>query len=280
MYLDYYGLREHPFNVTSDPGFLYLSSTHKEALNHLVYGINQRKGFIEITGEIGAGKTTLCRTILKQLSEGTKTSLIFNPNLPEAQLLEAIILDFGLVPVRRNKISYFRQLNDFLLQELSCNNNVVLIIDEAQNLSKSTLETVRMLSNLETEKEKLLQIVLVGQPELRNKLDSPDLLQLKQRLSIRFHISALKTEEIKEYINHRLFLASGAINVTFDASAIELITAHSGGIPRLINRLCDKSLLLGFVLNKKIIDQAIIQKSIDELHGNISFAAPQYEYNN
>ncbi len=272
MYCKHYGLRENPFNVTSDPSFLYLSDTHKEALSHLRYGIEQRKGFIEITGEIGAGKTTLCRSLLNGLDPSTKTSLVFNPNLPEIQLLEAIMIDFDIVPERRNKITFYRQINNFLLEQLDTGNNVVLIIDEAQNLRNPTLESIRMLSNLETEKEKLLQIVLVGQPQLREKLNSPDLAQLRQRIAISFHIQALRPEEVGKYIRHRLNIAGGTDSVTFSDDAIELIAAHSEGIPRVINIICDKSLLLGFVKSTSVIDRPIVQTSIMELKGNVTFA--------
>lgn len=272
MYYEFYGLKENPFNVTSDPSFLYLSHTHREALNHLVYGIQERKGFIELTGEIGAGKTTLCRALLNRLGEKTKTSIIFNSNLPEMQLLEAILLDFGLSAERRNKAAFFKKLNEFLLHELASDNNVVLIIDEAQNLRYSTLETIRMLSNLETEKEKLLQIVLAGQPELREKLNSPRLLQLRQRISIRFHINALNRDEVRGYIEHRLAVAGSDGSVKVEDDAIDLITQHSGGIPRVINILCDKALLLGFVQETREITRPIIKRSIDELAGQFVFA--------
>ena len=272
MYYDFYGLKENPFNVTSDPSFLYLSRTHKEALNHLVYGIQERKGFIELTGEIGAGKTTLCRALVNSLGEKAKTSIIFNSNLPETQLLEAILLDFGLSAERRNKVAFLKKLNDFLLEQLASDNNVVLIIDEAQNLRYSTLETIRMLSNLETEKEKLLQIVLAGQPELREKLNSPRLLQLRQRISIRFHINALNTDEVKGYIEHRLAVAGSDGSLKIGEDAIDLITQHSGGIPRVINILCDKALLLGFVQETREITRPIIKRSIDELAGQFVFA--------
>ncbi len=272
MYCTHYGFRENPFNVTSDPSFLYLSHTHKEALSHLRYGIEQRKGFIEITGEIGAGKTTLCRSLLNSLDTSTKTSLVFNPNLPEIQLLEAIMLDFDIIPERRNKVTFYRQINNFLLEQLNVGNNVVLIIDEAQNLRNPTLESIRMLSNLETEKEKLLQIVLVGQPQLREKLNAPNLVQFRQRIAVSFHIQALKAEEVKEYINHRIQIAGGSDSVTFSDDAVSLIANHSNGIPRVINIVCDKSLLLGFVKNTSLIDRSIIQTSIEELRGNITFA--------
>jgi len=272
MYLDFYGLSENPFNVTSDPNFLFLSNTHREALDHLVYGINERKGFIEITGEIGAGKTTLCRALLSHLGNDTKTAVVFNSNLPETQLLEAVLHDFGLEAKRRNKISFLRRLNDFLLEQLALDNNAVLILDEAQNLRNSTLETIRMLSNLETEKEKLLQIVLVGQPQLRDKLKSPDLIQLRQRIAVRFHLQALRKQEVRDYISHRLRVAGPDHRVTFDERAIELISSHSGGIPRVINILCDKSMLTGFVNNSYAIDRSIVEKSIEELQGNLRFA--------
>jgi len=273
MYYEYYGFRENPFNVTSDPSFLYLSDTHKEALNHLRYGIEQRKGFIEITGEIGAGKTTLCRSLLNSLETSTKTSLVFNSNLPEIQLLEAIMIDFDIIPGRRNKITFYRQINEFLLEQLNIGKNVVLIIDEAQNLRNPALESIRMLSNLETEKEKLLQIVLVGQPQLREKLNSPDLAQLRQRIAVNFHLQALRSEEVKEYIKHRLRVAGSMDTVTFSDDAVRLIAAYSEGIPRVINIICDKSLLLGFVKNASVIDRSIIQTSIEELKGNVTLAA-------
>ncbi|MFH1798026.1 MAG: XrtA/PEP-CTERM system-associated ATPase [Candidatus Omnitrophota bacterium] len=272
MYLNFYGLRENPFNVTSDPHFLYLSHTHKEALNHILYGINQRKGFIEITGEIGAGKTTLCRALLNRFDSKIKTSLIFNSNLPENQLLEAILNDFGITPERKNKVTFFKQLNNFLLEQLSSGNNTVLIIDEAQNLRSTTLEAIRMLSNLETEKEKLLQIILVGQPELRKKLNSPELAQLRQRISVRFHVKALKREETKKYIEHRLMVAGSDGNITFTEEAINNIYQYSKGIPRVINVICDKSLLLGFVQETRLIEHHLARKSIEETEGQFSFA--------
>ena len=272
MYREFYGLKENPFNVTSDPNFLYLSHTHKEGLNHLLYGIEQRKGFLEITGEIGAGKTTLCRALVNRFDERTKTSIIFNSNLPEMQLLEAVVEDFGITPPRRSKIAFIKELNSFLLDQLSKGNNAVLIVDEAQNLRFSTLETIRMLSNMETEKEKLLQIVLVGQPQLRDKLASPNLVQLRQRISIRFHIKALQKDEIAQYIEHRLTVAGSPDKLAFSPEAIGLIYSYTGGIPRLINIVCDKSLLLGYVQGTYHIGHNIVQKSIEELEGQFSLA--------
>ncbi|HNX91355.1 MAG TPA: AAA family ATPase, partial [Candidatus Omnitrophota bacterium] len=249
MYLDFFKLKENPFNITSDPDFLYLSETHREALNHLMYGINERKGFIEITGEIGSGKTTICRAMLNSLPQVTKTSVIFNSSLPEIQLLEAILLDFGLTPERRSKVMFFKALNSFLLEQLALNNNVILVIDEAQNLKNTALETIRMLSNLETEKEKLMQIILIGQPELRDKLNSPDLRQLKQRISVSFHLNALSPDEVKEYIAHRLRIAGSGYNIFFEDAALDLVAGYSKGIPRVINTICDKALLMGYACN-------------------------------
>jgi len=279
MYLEFYGLKENPFNVTSDPDFLYLSHTHKEALDHLVYGIGQRKGFIAITGEIGAGKTTLCRALLNRLDHTNKTSLIFNSKLPETQLLEAILLDFGITPEKRSKIEFLKALNKFLLEQLRSGNNSVLVIDEAQNLSNAALETVRMLSNLETQKEKLLQIILVGQPQLRDKLDSPALEQLRQRISVRFHIRALEKEEIPGYIQHRLHVAGAENAIEFPEDSISRIYGYTRGIPRKINLVCDKSLLLGYVHETRYIARETVERSINEIEGNFETVKVPYEHN-
>lgn len=265
MYNEFYGLKENPFNVTSDPNFLYLSKHHKEALSRLLYGINERKGFIAITGEIGTGKTTLCRALLRELNGKTKTSYTLNSGLPEAQLLENMILDFGLKPQRRTRLSLMQSLNAFLIDELTKGSNVVLIVDEAQNLKSSSLEQIRMLSNLETEKEKLIQIVLVGQPQLRDKLESPKLEQLRQRISVRYHLVPLAKEEIPEYILHRLNMAGGSSAIRFDTGVYDLIYDYSKGIPRLINMVCDRALLLGFVTETKAITTDIAQKAIEEI---------------
>jgi len=267
MYREFFGLKEKPFNVTSDPNFLFLSRVHKEAFSHLLYGIKERKGFLEITGEVGAGKTTLCRALLNQLDRNTKTAFIFNSTLPELQLLQAILDDFGITVEQKNKASMLRQLNLFLIDELSKNNNVVLIIDEAQNLKSRVLEEIRMLSNLETEKDKLFQIILVGQPELKNKLSSPGLKQLKQRIAIRFHITPLEKEEVGQYINHRLSVAGSSGEISFSPDAVESIYKFSGGIPRLINMVCDKSLLAAYVMETRIISLPIIERSIQEIEG-------------
>lgn len=269
MYLEYYKLREKPFNVTSDPNFLYMSRRHREAFTHLIYGIKERKGFIEITGEVGTGKTTLCRALLNKLDSRTKAAFIFNSDLSEVQLLHAIVEDFGMRTKKRSKIDLFNSLNSFLIEQLRMNSNVVLILDEAQNLRSRALEQIRMLSNLETEKEKLFQIILVGQPELRDKLGSPNLRQLRQRIGIRYHISPLEREETVDYINHRLRVAGSDGSVKFTEDAIERIYEYSNGVPRLINIVSDKALLLGFVLETYGIDEKIIDRSIEEIEGRI-----------
>ena len=269
MYMEYYKLREKPFNVTSDPNFLYMSKRHKEAFTHLIYGIKERKGFIEITGEVGTGKTTLCRALLNKLDPNTKAAFIFNSDLSELQLLQAIVEDLGIRGGKRTKIDLFNKLNSFLIEQLRQGNNVVLILDEAQNLKPKVLEQMRMLSNLETEKEKLFQIILVGQPELRDKLNSSNLRQLRQRIGIRYHILPLERDEVAGYINHRLYIAGSDGSVKFTDDAITKIYEYSTGIPRLINILSDKALLLGYVLETYEITSGIIEKSIEEIEGRV-----------
>lgn len=269
MYENFFGLREKPFNVTADPNFLFFSKKHREAFDYLIYGIKERKGFLEITGEIGTGKTTLCRALLNQLDEKRKTAFILNSNLPELQLLLAITTDFGLLIKPKTKINILSELNKFLIEQLKSGYNVVLIIDEAQNLKATQLEQIRLLSNLETDKEKLIQIVLVGQPELKIKLDSPGLEQLRQRIAVRYHILPLEREEVDDYIYHRLHVAGCDGNVQFEADAISEICDYSGGIPRLINVACDKALLLGFVLETKTISADMIKRAIEEIEGYV-----------
>jgi general secretion pathway protein A len=270
MYREFFGLKEKPFNVTSDPNFLFLSRVHKEAFSHLLYGIKERKGFLEITGEIGAGKTTLCRALLNHLDANTKSAFIFNSTLPDMQLFQTILEDFGLPVEKKTKAVMLRQFNNFLLDELSRNNNVVLIIDEAQNLKNSVLEELRMLSNLETEKEKLFQMILVGQPQLREKINLPGMEQLRQRINVRFHITPLENDEVGEYIYHRLKVAGSRGDITFSSPALGAIYKYSKGIPRIINKVCDKALLCASVIETKQIDLAIIERSIQEIEGVVA----------
>jgi general secretion pathway protein A len=278
MYEQFFGLKERPFNVTADPAFLFFSRRHKEAFSHLIYGIKERKGFLEITGEIGAGKTTLCKALLNSLENNVKTALILNPDLSKTQLLKTILEDLGVAIERNSSAFLTAKLNEFLIAQLSEDNNVVLIIDEAQNLKNSLLEQIRLLSNLETEKEKLLQIVLVGQPELRQKLRSPRLTQVRQRISVRYHILPLDRDEIDQYIKHRLSVAGSESSVRFSPQAIELIYQYTQGIPRLINILCDKTLLAAFVQETRFISRELLADCIEELEGKINKKEQGDEY--
>lgn len=268
MYETFFALKEKPFTITSNPSFLYLSQRHREALSHMLYGIQERAGFIEITGEVGTGKTTLCRALLNEFDERTKSAFIFNSNLSELQLMQTIVEDLGIRTEKKGKGALFSELNRFLIDQLALGNNVVLIIDEAQNLSKKLLEQVRMLSNLEAENKKLLQIVLVGQPELRDKLRDPSLRQLRQRISVRCHIDALKAQDVPNYIAHRLAHAgSNGLGPVFETTATDEIFRYSGGIPRLINIVCDKALLMAYVLEKRNINADIVRDCINEIEG-------------
>lgn len=267
MYNGFFGFRESPFSMTPDPQFIYFSKKHLEAFASLIYGIEQRKGFLEISGEIGAGKTTLCRALIDQLKGRAKTSYIFNSDLSDTQLLSAIIEDFGVQAKKPTKKSCFDALNRFLLEELRSGGNVVLIIDEAQNLKRRSLEQIRLLSNLETEKEKLLQIVLVGQPELRENLRDRTLIQLKQRISIRYHLTALDRDETEQYVRHRLQVAGFDGRFPFLPEAMDVAYAYSGGIPRLINVLCDKALLAAFVREMRQIGKDLMEHARDEIEG-------------
>ena len=265
MYCKYYGLKERPFNVTSDPSFFFSSKKHKEAISHLLYGVSQRKGIIVLTGEIGTGKTTICRFFLNQVTKNVKTAFILNPTFSEVQLLESIIKDFGLSSKNRTKLGMVLELNNFLLRESQAGNNLVLIVDEAQNLKPDLLEQIRLLSNLETEKDKLLQVILVGQPELNNRLNLHDLRQLRQRIMVRYHITPLDQDEIKSYINHRLEIASTDKKIVFTDEAISMISRFSSGTPRLINMICDRALLAGYVSETNQIDFNILKKCTEEL---------------
>lgn len=267
MYLKYYGFKEKPFNVTSDPAFFFLSRRHKEAIACMSYGIRQRKGIITVTGEIGIGKTTMCRTMLSQLDKTTKTALVLNPYFSEVQLLEFIVQDFGIKVGKKSRLNIINELNKFLIDESNCGNNAVIIIDEAQNLTPRQLEQIRLLSNLETDKEKLLQIILVGQPELRKKLGLYELRQLKQRVMVDYHIEPLEEDELRDYIIHRLDIASedNLKKVEFLSSAIAEISRFSQRVPRLINQVCDRALLLGFIKEKDAIGEEIIRECIKDI---------------
>lgn len=265
MYEKFYGLREKPFNVTPDPRFLFPSPHHREALAHLQYGVQARRGFVVITGEVGTGKTTLVHTLLNGLDSSTKTAVIFSTYLTAKDLLRLMVADFDIESKASTKTELLLDLNAFLLQQFSSGANAVLIVDEAHNLSFRLLEEIRMLSNLETDREKLLQIILVGQPELAAKLAMPQLRQLRQRISSQYHIRPLNRQEVFEYIQHRLRVAGMLADSIFDATAVEKINSWSEGIPRLINRICDTAMLLGYVNEKRKIGAPIIDEAVKDL---------------
>ncbi len=265
MYENFYSLKENPFNITSDPSFFFPSARHEEAFVHLMYGIDTRKGIIVITGEIGTGKTTLCRTLLNRLSAKTKTALILNPSFSDLQLLQMIIRDLGIVCTKNSKLDLVDAISQFLMQQSMSGNNVAIIIDECQNLNIRQLEQIRLLSNLETEKQKLLQIILVGQPELCEKLKNPALRQLSQRVTVRYHILPLGKDEIKQYILHRLKVAGADPRLTMTPQALEAVYAYSQGTPRIINILCERALLAGFIRETFTISDEIIHSCAKEV---------------
>lgn len=267
MYLGFFQLKEPPFNITPDPHYLFLSRQHREAYNHLMYGIRERKGFIQLTGEVGSGKTTLCRAVLAELGQSVRTALILNPCLTDVQLLRAILHDFGLTTGRYDMLKLVETLNEFLLMKMEAGENVALLIDEAQNLSAKVMEQVRLLSNLETARQKLIQIVMIGQPELEEKLADPALRQLRQRITVRSHLGPLDEGEVGRYVSHRLDMAGAMGRIMFEPKALHLAYRYSGGIPRLINAVCDNALLAGYVAGQWSIDAGCMKRAIAQLEG-------------
>jgi len=267
MYQNYFGFREPPFTLTPNPEFLFLSRCHQEAYAHLLYAIETRAGFIELSGEVGTGKTTLTRTLLRQLSpEKYRTALIFNPTLSPLGLLQVISREFGLDSPSNELRELHQSLSEFLLKENAEDRTVVLVIDEAQNLSRDALEEVRLISNLETEREKLIQIVLVGQPELKALLAREDLRQLSQRITVRYHLKRIDGNDIHSYIRHRIRIAAeGREPVTFSKGAVKKICRYSKGLPRLINSVCDRSLLLAYTKDSREISVAMVDAAILDL---------------
>jgi general secretion pathway protein A len=269
MYLDYYGLTEAPFDITPNPRFLFYSPKHREAYNHLLFGIRERKGFIQLTGEVGAGKTTLCRAMLEQLSGHYATALILNPVMSAGELTKAIAIEYGLPVNGLDRLETLAVINQFLLQQVERGQDTVLIIDEAQDLTDDMLEQVRLLSNLETDNRKLLQIVLLGQPELRVRLNHHSLRQLRQRITVRYHLLPLTREEVSQYVHHRLHCSGANGHPAFTGPALWRVHRYSQGIPRLVNAVCDKALLAGFVHQREEISYRIVCQAIRELEGNI-----------
>lgn len=267
--MEFYGLKQAPFDITPNPRFLFHSGKHREALNHLLYGIRERKGFVQLTGEVGAGKTTLCRALLEQLNGQFSTALILNPALNAGELMKAIATEFGLNVKNFDRLDTLDAINKFLLGQAAYKRDTVLIIDEAQNLTEELLEQVRLLSNLETDDRKLLQIILLGQPELRDKLNSPNLRQLRQRITVRYHLKPLTRTETAQYIQHRLEISGAKGAPYFSRPALWRIYNYSGGVPRLVNAVCDKALLAGFVERSDRINFRMVGRAIRELEGDI-----------
>jgi general secretion pathway protein A len=267
MYEAFYGLREKPFNLTPDPKFLYLSEKHKEAFAHLLFGIKNRSGFVMVTGEIGTGKTTICRTLLNELDENTEVAFIFNPYLSPEELLRKINEDFGIDSKAETVRELIDELNAYLLDRNANGKNCVLVIDEAQNLTPGVLEQIRLLSNLETETTKLLQIVLIGQPELMQHLSLDELRQLNQRITARYHLHPLERQETLQYIAYRLRVAGGRRRINFTPGAVKVIYKHSGGTPRVINAICDRALLIGYTKETREITKAIAKQAWIEIRG-------------
>ncbi len=267
MYTDFFGFTEKPFKLVPNPAYLYLSRSHEEAMAHLTYGLSQGEGFVIITGEVGTGKTTLCRAFLSKLDSDTEAAYIFNPKLDANQLLSAINVEFRIPSHAATTKDLIDILNIYLLEQKSEGKKVIVLIDEAQNLSQDVLEQLRLLSNLETTQNKLLQIILVGQPELGDLLNSYDLRQLRQRITLNCHLQPLTDQETEAYIHHRLQIASTKSAMRFDRAVLKAIYKYSGGIPRLINIACDRSLLSAYAQNQTRVTGRITRSAIRELSG-------------
>jgi len=265
MYERFYRLRERPFALTPDPDYLYPSRVHKEALSYLRYGIESHAGFVVITGAIGSGKTTLLQTMLRGLDGQTTVARVMNTLLDPRELLESAMIDVGLDPAGKSKPAMLKAFGEFLVNERSAGRLVLLVIDEAQNLTLPALEEIRMLSNLETEKSKLLQIILIGQPDLRDKLDRPELEQLRQRITVSYHLEPLDADETAHYINHRLARAAIGAPLEFPGDVTEAIHGRSGGVPRLINVIADATLVFGYGEERAVIDGELVREVIADL---------------
>jgi general secretion pathway protein A len=281
MYTAFFGLREKPFALSPDPRFLYLSEAHREALAHLLYGIEQGEGFIGVTGEVGTGKTTLCRTLLRRLGGEVEVAFLFNPKLSAHELLEAVLVELGVElkgdRPQRSARELVDSLNQFLLEKRAAGKRVLLIVDEAQGLLPETLEQIRLLSNLETESDKLIQILLLGQPELDAMLESPELRQLRQRIGVRWRLAPLSRDETVAYVRHRLQISAGVErNHVFTDAALSEVYRFSGGIPRVVNLVCDRALLSAYAESAARIDAAYVKRAAAELRGDATSAPKRH----
>ena len=267
MYAAYFGLKENPFRLSPEPSYLYFSEQHRDAINHMIYGIEENKGFMMISGTVGTGKTTICRALLALLDGLVETALVFNTAISDIELLDTICREFG-IPVTegvKSRKSYVDALNGFLLVNYAMGRKAILLIDEAQNLTHGVLEQIRMLSNLETEKEKLLQIILVGQPELKSALALPALRQLNERITVRCELTPLSARDVRYYIDHRLKVAGGPGKVQITSGAYNQIYYYSEGIPRRINTLCDRALLIAYAKNVTKIDRWMVRTAVRDI---------------
>jgi general secretion pathway protein A len=267
MYCQFFGFSEKPFDVTPDPSFLYLTAGHREALSALIYGIRERRGFVVLIGEVGTGKTTLLNALSSRLDQNVHMAFIFNTDMSFQQMLNMALIELGLTRPEEHltKVKALHRLNHFAAQELAWGGNVVLVVDEAQNLDQSSLENLRLLSNLETPKHKMIQIVLAGQPELVKKLRAPELRQLAQRISIKGYITPLSRQKTYNYIRHRLMVAGHRGAPLFEKHALQRIWEFSGGVPRRINIISDNALLIGYALGKKKITESMVEEAIMDL---------------
>ena len=271
MYLEHFGLERQPFQLTPDADFLYLSKAHSRAKSYMEYTVWNRDGFVVITGEIGSGKTTLIQQLLRTVDDNVLIARIYQTQLNEIEFFQAILHELGLNPFKAGKVELISMLNNFLLEQYAEGRQVILIVDEAQNLSKRVLEELRMLTGMETDEDRILNLILVGQPELKNLLDAPGMEQLSQRIRFRFHLAALEEDDIQNFINHRLEVAgldknkSGTMPKIIKDECISIIYRYTGGIPRLINSLCDTALICAYVENKKTVTVKIIEEAVNEL---------------
>ena len=279
MYAEFFGLRQDPFSIAPDPRYLFMSERHREALAHLLYGVQGGGGFVLLTGEIGTGKTTICRCFLEQTPENCRVAFNFNPKLTVVELLRTVCDEFGVVvnhqgPGEATAKDHIDPLNTFLLASHAAGQHAVLIIDEAQNLSADVLEQLRLLTNLETDTRKLLQIILIGQPELRRLLARPELEQLAQRVIARFHLDALDEAETRQYIQHRMDVAGLHGPLPFTRDALRRIHSLTAGVPRRINLLCDRALLGAYASGQHRVERAVVDKAATEVFDTLKASAP------
>jgi len=264
MYLEHFGLKDFPFRLTPDTDYLYMSPSHSRAISYMEYAVFNQEGFVVITGEIGSGKTTLIQKLLSEMDENINVAKIFQTQLDEVEFLQSVLVEFGLNPFSAKKVELLNMLNQYLVDSYMNNKRVVLVVDDAQNLTKRVLEEICMLSGVETQKEKILHVIMVGQPELNKTLEAPDMEQLMQRISLRYHMRALTESEAKTYVSYRLTVA-GAKSELFKADVFDLVYKYTGGIPRLINTLCDTALTCAYADGDAAVSEAVMKTAIDEL---------------